>query len=61
MNMDCVIVDGVFGVLIFVFDGDLFWGEDVIDMFVDCVMLCVWFDLFEVCCISVLLEGIWCG
>lgn len=48
----------MFGVPTFVLDGDLFWGEDATDMFVDCATSRAWLDSPEVRRISALPEGI---
>ncbi|MBC8831333.1 2-hydroxychromene-2-carboxylate isomerase, partial [Escherichia coli] len=55
---DQAIADGVFGVPTFALDGDLFWGEDATDMFVDCATSRAWLDSPEVRRISALPEGI---
>jgi len=57
-NTDRAIADGVFGVPTFALDGDLFWGEDATDMFVDCATSRAWLDSPEVRRISALPEGI---
>ncbi|MCA3812308.1 MAG: DsbA family protein, partial [Burkholderia sp.] len=57
-NTDQAIADGVFGVPTFALDGDLFWGEDATDMFVDCATSRAWLDSPEVRRISALPEGI---
>ncbi|WP_310682027.1 2-hydroxychromene-2-carboxylate isomerase, partial [Burkholderia multivorans] len=57
-NTDRAIAHGVFGVPTFELDGDLFWGEDATDMFVDCAASRAWLDSPEVRRISALPEGI---
>ncbi|KUY60419.1 2-hydroxychromene-2-carboxylate isomerase [Burkholderia sp. RF2-non_BP3] len=57
-NTDQAIAHGVFGVPTFELDGDLFWGDDATDMFVDCATSRAWLDSPEVRRISALPEGI---
>lgn len=57
-NTDRAIAENVFGVPTFVLEGDLFWGEDATDMFVDCATSRAWLDSPEVRRISALPEGV---
>lgn len=57
-NTDRAIKLEVFGVPTFVLDGELFWGEDATDLFVDCVSSRAWLDSPEVRRVSTLPVGV---
>lgn len=57
-NFDRAVADGIFGVPSVLIDGQLFWGEDATDMFVDCATSRAWLDSPEVRRISTLPEGL---
>lgn len=57
-NTDRAISLRVFGAPTFVLDGDLFWGEDATDLFIDCVASHDWLDSAEVRRVSSLPVGV---
>lgn len=57
-NTDRALSLDVFGAPTFVLDGELFWGEDATDLFVDCVASRDWLDSPEVKRVSQLPVGI---
>ena len=57
-NTDRALALDVFGAPTFVLDGELFWGEDATDMFVDCVASRDWLDSAEVKRVSQLPIGV---
>lgn len=57
-NTDHAISLGVFGVPTFALDGDLFWGEDATDLFLECVASREWLESPEVQRISRLPIGV---
>ncbi|HVW52279.1 MAG TPA: 2-hydroxychromene-2-carboxylate isomerase [Trinickia sp.] len=57
-NTDRAMALGLFGVPTFVLDGELFWGEDATEMFVDCIGSRAWLDSPEVRRVSALPVGV---
>lgn len=57
-NTDRALSLEVFGVPTFALEGDLFWGEDATDLFVDCVNSPAWLDSPEVRRIGALPIGV---
>ena len=57
-NTDRAISLDVFGVPTFALDGELFWGEDATDLFVECVGSHAWLDSPEVRRVSTLAVGV---
>lgn len=57
-NTDRAIALDVFGVPTFALDGELFWGEDATDLFIECVGSHAWLDSPEVRRVSTLAVGI---
>lgn len=57
-NTDRALSLEVFGVPTFVLEGELFWGEDATDLFVDCVNSPAWLDSQEVRRIGALPIGV---
>ncbi len=57
-NTDRAIALDVFGVPTFAMDGELFWGEDATELFVECVGSPAWLDLPEVKRVSTLAVGV---
>lgn len=57
-NTDRAVALGLFGVPTFVLDGELFWGEDATEMFVDCIGSRAWLDSPEVRRVSALPVGV---